>query len=469
MKCTVCGKEISEGSAFCIYCGSKVEEMDWEQQEKMYRYQLENRKKECQKLEEKKEEKQKEEEGLKLKLSNYYKLQTGAYPGCYRWKSEPATTGKKKVQEKDKQQAGYDLLFLGLSILSCITVCFSWLNIPVIKMLFEYVDVSYSFNIFNILGILPDVGEMMMESSGSYWDSGSEAFGGIFLILLVTIILMGILILFHGCYIYRFMVQEPERKLKEDLHGAAICGLVCTGGMVILCLIADAWIRADFGDYREYIPSMIKIGTGVWILLFTSIAILVCMRIKENTKTCEGVQEKSAVLEITNYDPVLPFRPVRIEIKQAYSFSANLKVVNFSQLPVNMIVGELHIWKENGEKIVFPEMKFQKFIKTQGRETELTGQFYENQIEDEFVSLCEAKLYIKSYRVSSNEEMGSGYSVDSDYPPMALRNLRRQYGDGNIREEGLYGENRLCACGQIYRKETKKCPLCGKINQEAGR
>ena len=147
----------------------------------------------------------------------------------------------------------------------------------------------------------------MMESSGSYWDSGSEAFGGIFLILLVTIILMGILILFHGCYIYRFMVQEPERKLKEDLHGAAICGLVCTGGMVILCLIADAWIRADFGDYREYIPSMIKIGTGVWILLFTSIAILACMRIKENTKTYEGVQEKSAVLEITNYDPVLPF------------------------------------------------------------------------------------------------------------------------------------------------------------------
>ena len=82
-----------------------------------------------------------------------------------------------------------------------------------------------------------------------------------------------------------------------------------------------------------------------------------------------------------------PSRPVRIEIKQAYSFSAKLKVVNFSQLPVNMIVGELHIWKENGEKIVFPEMKFQKFIKTQGRETELTGQFYENQIEDEFGSL----------------------------------------------------------------------------------
>ena len=57
--------------------------------------------------------------------------------------------------------------------------------------------------------------------------------------------------------------------------------------------------------------------------------------------------------------------------------------------------------------------------------------------------------------------------MDSDYPPMALRNLRRQYGDGNIREEGLYGENRLCACGQIYHKETQKCPLCGKINQES--
>ena len=143
--------------------------------------------------------------------------------------------------------------------------------------------------------------------------------------------------------------------------------------------------------------------------------------------------------------------------------------MNFSQLPVNMIAGELHIWKENGEKIVFPEMKFQRFVKKEGSETELTGQFYENQIDDEFRSLCEAKLYIKSYRVSSDEEMGSGYSVDSDYPPAALRNLRRQYGDGYIREEGQYGENRLCACGQIYRKETKKCPLCGKINQEAGR
>ena len=129
MKCTVCGKEISEGSAFCIYCGSKVEEMDWGTAGENVQVSTGEQKKECQKLEEKKEEKRKEEEGLKLKLSNYYKLQTGAYPGCYRWKSEPATTGKKKVQEKDKQQAGYDLLFLGLSILSCITVCFSWLNI----------------------------------------------------------------------------------------------------------------------------------------------------------------------------------------------------------------------------------------------------------------------------------------------------------------------------------------------------
>ena len=462
MKCTVCGKEISEGSAFCIYCGSKVEEMDWEHQEKMYRYQLENRKLEWEKEKEKKAEKRKEEEGLRLKLSNYYKLQNGAFPGCYRWKSEPATTGVKKVEEKDRQQAVYDMLFLGLSILSCITVCFSWLNIPLVKALFEYIDVSCSFNIFNILGLLPDVGKMML-------DSESEAFGGVFLILLVTLVFMGILILFHGLYIYRFMVQEREKILKEDLHNAAVCGLVCAVGMWILCLIADAWIRADFGDYSDYIPTMIKVDTGVWILTFVSIAILVCMRIRENTKTYEGVQERSTILEITNYDPVLPFRPVRIEIKQSYSFSATVKVMNFSQLPVNMIAGELHIWKENGEKIVFPEMKFQRFVKKEGSETELTGQFYENQIEDEFVSLCEAKLYIKSYRVSSNEEMGSGYSVDSDYPPMALRNLRRQYGDGNIREEGLYGENRLCACGQIYRKETQKCPLCGKINQEAGR
>ena len=62
----------------------------------MYRYQLENRKKECQKLEEKKEEKRKEEEGLKLKLSNYYKLQTGAYPGCYRLEIRTCNNRKEK-------------------------------------------------------------------------------------------------------------------------------------------------------------------------------------------------------------------------------------------------------------------------------------------------------------------------------------------------------------------------------------
>ena len=156
--------------------------------------------------------------------------------------------------------------------------------------------------------------------------------------------------------------------MKEDLHGAAICGLVSHrwyGDSLFDCrTVLDS---ADFGDYREYIPSMIKIGTGVWILLFTSIAILACMRIKENTKTYEGVQEKSAVLEITNYDPVLPFRPVRIEIKQAYSFSANLKVVNFSQLPVNMIVGELHIWKENGEKNCFSGNEIPEIYKNTGK------------------------------------------------------------------------------------------------------
>ncbi len=469
MKCTVCGKELEDQASFCIYCGTEVSKTNWEEQKKMYRIQLDSREKERQKLSQQKDEKLKVEEELKFELENYKKLENKEYPGCYRWKEEEPTIKKNKNEEKNSKKTGKELIFLVLSIICCISVCFPWINIPAVAEILDYIGTSYSFNLFNIINLVPDVANLAADTAHSYWDAGSDMLHGLLFILLVLVLIIAIFLLFYGYYIYQLLSSQSDTNFYNYTKNASLGGMFCVGSTYLLVMFSNSWMKNYFGDYGDYMPSMMRIDAGVWIALIISVGMYVGNRIQMNNLKNQinmEAEEKNTLLQVSNYDPVLPFRIISIEIKQSYSFLVKLKILSFNHCPVDSIVGQIHIFKANGDKIVLPEMKFQTFIKAKGRESELTGQLYETKIEEDFNCLKEAKIYISQYHFFSWREEGSGYSIDSDYTIEELKNIRRQYGDNVIRKEGIYARNMMCVCGQIYDKNSNKCPLCGKVKQE---
>ena len=102
MRCSRCGKEIREDSQFCIYCGQRVNQLDYDEETQKYEEKLTKLEKEQTDLEKKKEEALQEEQDLKLKLDNYTRLQKGQYERCRRWKTEPDTAGEVQQKEKGK-------------------------------------------------------------------------------------------------------------------------------------------------------------------------------------------------------------------------------------------------------------------------------------------------------------------------------------------------------------------------------
>ena len=66
MKCLQCGREIQEDSRFCVYCGQKVSQREYDQEIKTYQESLKKLEKEQAELEKKKEEMIQKKKDLKL-------------------------------------------------------------------------------------------------------------------------------------------------------------------------------------------------------------------------------------------------------------------------------------------------------------------------------------------------------------------------------------------------------------------
>lgn len=496
MRCSRCGKEIREDSQFCIYCGQRVNQLDYDEETQKYEEKLTKLEKEQTDLEKKKEEALQEEQDLKLKLDNYTRLQKGEYARCRKWRSEPATAREVQQRETEKtaKRTNSKILFLALSMICCGSLFLPWVNVPLFAWIMDYAEVDYPLNFFNMITSLPLLEE---GARGKGWIYETNICSALMLDFILFLILMVILLLVFGLCIYELIKHHSELYMYQKVKSASLWGIVCAAGTWLICFFTNLWIQNDFGGewfryYGGYINRtdlVLKADSGVWLVLVASVAGYICAKLAEGEDEKEKKKYGDIPLEVTNYDPVLPFRAVRLLIRQSfsftgYSFTAFLKVMSFMHQSVDMIEAEIHVITNSGHKFVLPAMTFFKPASSKGSEVVLNGQLYGKQLDCNFSDLKEAKIYVRQYVTGRDDygadqqivkesvfsgiiEEGSGFSVDSDFVTEDLKLMRRQYGDSYMKREGAQGENWMCSCGQIYDGKLKNCPLCGKENREA--
>ena len=488
MKCLKCGNEIQKDSRFCIYCGQEVNQPGNDPEVQQYIKKLENLKQEQADLEKKKQETFQEEQDLKLKLDNYTRLQKGEYKRCRRWRTESSTVQavQQRENEKNVKRVNSKILFLALSIICCASMFLPWVNVPLLAGIMDYAEVDYPLNFFNMISSLPLIKEGV---SGSGWSSGSKLCSILMVDFVLILALIVILLCAYGLCIYAFVRHHSDLHMYPKVKAASLYGIVCAVSTWLICFCTNLWLQNNIGNYYSYVGVSLKVDSGVWLVLIASVAGYVCAKIMEEENEKEKKKYGYVPLEVTNYDPVLPFRAVRLLIRQnfsftGYSFTANLKVMSFMHQSVDRIEAEVHVITNSGQKFVLPVMTFLKPASGKGNEVVLNGSLYGKQLDCDFNSLREAKLYVRQYWVDRNDsdteqqnakanaflerlEEGSGFSVDSDYATEELKRMRKQYGDSYMKEEGPQEESWMCSCGQLYDHKLKNCPLCGKENQEA--
>lgn len=488
MRCSRCGKEIREDSQFCIYCGQRVNQLDYDEETQKYEEKLTKLEKEQTDLEKKKEEALQEEQDLKLKLDNYTRLQKGEYARYRKWRSEPATAREVQQRETEKtaKRTNSKILFLALSMICCGSLFLPWVNVPLFAWIMDYAEVDYSLNFFNMITSLSLLEE---GARGNGWISGSKLCSALLLDFILFLILMVILLLVFGLCIYELIKHHSELYMYQKVKSASLWGIVCAAGTWLICFFTNLWIQSNLGDYHEYVGMSLKADSGVWLVLVASVAGYICAKLVEKENEKEKIKYIYTPLEVTNYDPVLPFRTIRLLIGQSYSFNgytftASLKVMSFIHRTIDRIEAEVHLMTNSGQKFVLPVMTFFKPASSKGSEVVMNGQLYGKQLDCNFNDLKEAKLYVRKYMAYMEEfcteqttaeesvflekaEEGSGFSMDSDFIAEDLKLLRRQYGDSYIKREGSRGENWICSCGQIYDRKLEKCPLCGKERRGA--
>lgn len=496
MECLRCGKEIRGDSQFCIYCGQKVSQCGYDQETQKLAEKLADLEKEQAELEKKKQETLQEEQDLNLKLDNYTRLQKGEYARCRKWRSEPATAREVQQRETEKtaKRTNSKILFLAVCMMCCGSLLLPWVNVPLLAWIMDYAEVDYPLNFFNMITSLPLLEE---GARGKGWIYEMNICSTLMLDFILFLILMVILLLVFGLCIYELIKHHSELYMYQKVKSASLWGIVCAAGTWLICFFTNLWIQNDFGGewfryYGGYINRtdlVLKADSGVWLVLVASAAGYICAKLVEKENEKEKIKYIYTPLEVTNYDPVLPFRTIRLLIGQSYSFNgytftASLKVMSFIHRTIDRIEAEVHLMTNSGQKFVLPVMTFFKPASSKGSEVVMNGQLYGKQLDCNFNDLKEAKLYVRKYMAYTEEfcteqttaeesvflekaEEGSGFFMDSDFIAEDLKLLRRKYGDSYIKREGSRGENWICSCGQIYDRKLEKCPLCGKERQGA--
>ena len=422
MECLRCGKEIRGDSQFCIYCGQKVSQCGYDQETQKLAEKLADLEKEQAELEKKKQETLQEEQDLNLKLDNYTRLQKGEYARCRKWRSEPATAREVQQRETEKtaKRTNSKILFLALSMICCGSLFLPWVNVPLFAWIMDYAEVDYPLNFFNMITSLPLLEE---GARGKGWIYETNICSALMLDFILFLILMVILLLVFGLCIYELIKHHSELYMYQKVKSASLWGIVCAAGTWLICFFTNLWIQNDFGGewfryYGGYINRtdlVLKADSGVWLVLVASVAGYICAKLAEGEDEKEKKKYGDIPLEVTNYDPVLPFRAVRLLIRQSfsftgYSFTAFLKVMSFMHQSVDMIEAEIHVITNSGHKFVLPAMTFFKPASSKGSEVVLNGQLYGKQLDCNFSDLKEAKIYVRQY-VTGRDDYGADQQI----------------------------------------------------------
>lgn len=452
MVCPNCGKNVAEGYSFCPECGKKVEQTKTVDEMKA---EIERLQKRMKALQNKTRLMVKKEQALYWKRNNYTYMATGIYPGL---KKNPTGLQSTFIKENTKPETSklstIMWSYIVVAVISILAVWMPWFSIPLIT---EYFGGSSS-NIFNTFSVACDL--LNIENSiGRYFTISMQEISSIAWMLIFVCV--GALIFLCTCVylIWRCLQRISETDLKRAATHVGVYGII----MTVIVFIGVFGINSMLNEGTDYNYEFVKIEIGVWITLLASIALISLPKIIPASNGIVASKEYSLIeksIEVTNYDPALLFRIIRMDIWQKESLKLTVECCNYDYGEIKSICADIQLLKST-DKETITNVEFYKVRNS----TKLCAQFQGDRLE--LTDVKEAKIYVKSYRIEdipeACKEDASGYYVDSDYQADMLKSVRMREGNVTFIKDRNINNCHLCACGQPRKVTEQKCPMCGKI------
>ena len=419
------------------------------------------------KMKEQKEMLQSRKGHLEFRKLNYSYLLGGAYPDCERNiheeseispyrknKSEYWNTGNKAFENAVLFES-YRREIMFLAVLQCFGGIIPW----------AWTEGRFMFTKFpmNIITLLYALFESIATANMAAIGTGS----------LILLIFMGMALILNGMVIREYRRHASEQDYSSCVRIAGITSCVTAG----IFLISSAAIQ-NMADYSD--PAMLTNGSGVWFTLFCSIMMLYMLHQLEKLPVPEPyrsaeyrslsladideddlLSEKGLILEVTNYDPVLRLRIVRLMVTKLSEREIEIQAVvkNYHPVPVESVKCEIHFLHPDGSHLALPVMDLVKSEDSDDTDEIMTCSI--NAIGFHFRAYDQARIYPVSCVFPDGEEQtSSGITVKSDFTIDELSKVRKELGNQVIRAPKMIGKYRMCCCGQLLDTEETECPLC---------
>ena len=410
---------------------------------------------------------------LEFRRRNYKLLLAGAYPDCeksvheeseirlyHKNKSEYWNTGNKTFENAVLFES-YRREIMFLALLTCLGGIIPW----------AWTEGRFMFSKFpmNFLTLLYALFESVATADMSAIGTGS----------MILLVFMGMVLILNVLVLRDYHRNATQQDFGSTTRIAGVTSCVTAA----IFLFASAAIRNITTDKEV---SSFTNGSGVWFTLFCAVIMLyILFKLEklpvpepyrsaeyrslsiEAIEEDEELSETGLMMEVTNYDPVLRFRPVRIMVKKLSDREIQIQAVvkNFHHMAVKSLKCELHLLHPDGTHLTLPVMDLIKREDSDATDEIMTCSV--NAIGFQFRAYDEARLYPVSCTLEDGTaEPGSGLTVRTDYSPEEVRNIRLELGSQVIRKPKMIGKYRMCCCGQLLNENEEECPLCHEITQE---
>lgn len=424
-------------------------------------------------MEEQKSELKIRKDQLEFRRRNYELLLNGAYPDCERNiheesdirlyqknKSEYWNTGNKSFEIAVLFES-YRREIMFLALLQCFGGIIPW----------AWTEGRFVFTKFpmNFITLMYALFESVTTANMTELGTGS----------LILLIFMGMVLILNGMVIREYRRNASEQDYSSCVRIAGVTSCVTSG----IFLVASSAIQTIAGNTE---PGTLTNGSGVWFTLFCSVMMLYILHKLEKLPVPEPyrsqeyrslslsdidedeeLSEKGLMLEVTNYDPVLRFRIVRLMVTKLSEREIRIQAVvrNYHHETVESVRCEIHFLHPDGSHLSLPVMDLVKSEDSDETDEIMTCSV--NAIGFHFRAYDQARVYPESCVLADGStEPSSGITVKSDFTLEEIKSAREELGSQAIRAPRIVGKYRMCCCGQLLDEDEKECPMCRGITQE---